>query len=91
MKISADEQNAIRAVLVFGEAYGYGNLISHLQTAWAKRLMGQYGMDEQGARIASGGSGYPFQMQADLVERGEWDETGERYRADPASLEDQPR
>jgi hypothetical protein len=78
MKISQDEQNAIRAVLVYGEAYGYGNLISHLHTAWAAHLM-RDGMSEPAARRAAGGPGYPLQMQQDLVERGEWDETGARY------------
>jgi len=79
MKISQDEQNAIRAVLVYGEAYGYGNLMSHLQTAWAARLV-RGGLSEKAARRAAGGPGYPFKMQDDLVERGEWDETGARYR-----------
>ncbi len=79
MKISEDERLAVYAVLVYGEAYGYGNLISHLQTAWALRLM-KSGIDEKAARAGAGGQGYPFQMHRDIVERGEWDETGERYR-----------
>lgn len=87
MKISRGEQTAIIEVLAYGEAHGYGNLITHLQTAWAKHLMGAYSMDEAAARLATGrdGSGYPFQMQADLIERGEWDETGARYAHKPAS------
>jgi hypothetical protein len=79
MKISEGERKAIQEVLAYAEAYGYGNLISHLQTAWAKVLVEKEGMDEKTARLVSGGSGYPFQMHADLVERGEWDETGARY------------
>lgn len=38
---------------------------------------------EDGAKLHAGGpgeyGGYPFKMQDDLVERGEWDETGARY------------
>lgn len=82
MKISDAERIAIHEVLAYGEAHGYGNLITHLQTAWARRLM-RDGMDEATARAATArdGSGYPFAMQDDLIERGEWDETGARYRA----------
>ena len=79
MKIPADERLAIQDVLKHGQRYGYGNLISHLQTAWAKALIDEYGMDEKTARAASGGPGYSFAMQRDLIERGEWDETGARY------------
>lgn len=82
MKISRGEQLAIQEVLAYGEAHGYGNLISHLQTAWAKNLV-SYGMGERAARLASGGPGYPFAMQDDLIERGEWDETGARYNKPP--------
>jgi hypothetical protein len=80
MTISLAERQAILTVLRLGAEHGYGNLMQHMATAWAKSLMDQYGMDEATARKASFLSGYPFAMQADLVERGEWDETGERYR-----------
>jgi hypothetical protein len=82
MKISESERLAICAVLGYGEAHGYGNLISHLQTAWAAKLV-EYGFSEKAARRATGrdGNGYPFLMQRDLIERGEWDETGARYAA----------
>lgn len=79
MKISAEEQTAIRAVIDYGDRFGFGNLISHLQTAWAAHLVAD-GMPEKAARRAAGGNGYPFLMQRDLVDRGEWDETGRRYR-----------
>lgn len=79
MRISDDERRAIADVLRHGETFGYGNLIAHLQTAWALLLMQRYGLSEKDAR-ATTGSGYPFLMQRDLVERGEWDETGESYR-----------
>ena len=80
MQISQDEQRTILAVLDAATRFGYGNLIAHLQTAWARRLMTHSQLPEKAARAATGGPGYPFLMQDDLVERGEWDETGERYR-----------
>lgn len=81
MRISDEERAAIGAVLRAGAKFGYGNLIAHLQTGWARMLMARYGMDEGAARHASGGRGYLFAMQDDLLERGEWDEIGERYRS----------
>lgn len=82
VKISESERMAIRHVIALGGAHGYGNLIAHMQTAWAKYLMDLYDMSEEAARAATArdGSGYPFEMQADLLERGEYDETGERYQ-----------
>lgn len=80
MGISDAERKAIKQALEAGARHGYGNLIAHLQTAWARYLVNVYKMDEASAREASGGDGYPFAMQDDLLERGEWDESGERYR-----------
>jgi hypothetical protein len=80
MNITPDEQAAIRTLLDLGQRFGYGNMISHLQTAWARMLMREHGVSEHVAREASGGRGYPFTMQDDLVERGMWDELGEAYR-----------
>jgi hypothetical protein len=79
MKISREEQADIKAVLDAGARHGYGNMIFHLQTAWAKTLMEKWNLPEDTARHASGGTGYAFQMQDDLVQQGEWDETGEKY------------
>jgi hypothetical protein len=78
MKISEAERIAIINMLADADVHGYGNFISHLQTAWAARLI-RGGMSEKAARLASRGDGYPFLMQQDLLERGEWDETGARY------------
>lgn len=85
MKISGMEQRAIRCAIDFGEKFGFGNLIAHLTTAWCRRLIAQ-GLPLDAARAASGHDkrGYPFGMQDDLVERGQWDETGDRYEGDPA-------
>lgn len=79
MRISKEEQEAIRTACDLGSRFGYGNLISHLQSAWAKSLMAGYGMSEKEARGGAGGGGYPLAMHEDLLERGEWDETGVRY------------
>ena len=79
MQVPSDEVAAIREVLRYGDQWGYGNLIAHLQTAWARSLIDRWDMAEEAARRASGGPGYPFALQADVLERGQWDETGHRY------------
>lgn len=81
MKIPLNEQRALKTVLALGAEHGYGNLIVHLQTAWARQLMTDHGMQEKAARACSLGPGMPFLMQDDLLQRGEWDETGQRYAA----------
>lgn len=80
MRISEQERQAIKQVLEAGASHGYGNMIAHLQTAWAKSLVDSYDMTEETARAATDGMrGYPFAMQEDLIQRGEWDESGVRY------------
>ena len=74
MRISERERLAIIHTIRDGHEFGFGNLISHLQTAWAKTLMNEYGFSERVARMASGGDGYPFAMQTDLVANGKYDE-----------------
>ena len=90
MKISIAEQQAIRTVLALGEQFGYGNLIAHLNTAWARRLM-RSGVSEKVARLSTHGDGMPFKMQDDLVERGEWDESGKRYSVKRKSSSPAPK
>ena len=80
MRISEAERQAIKDVINAGASFGYGNMISHLQSAWAMTLIDRHGFTETQARESSGGNGYPFRMQEDLIVRGEWDETGERYK-----------
>lgn len=82
MKISELERRAILDALKIGEQWGYGNLITHLQTAWARELT-KGGVSEKVARLSARGPGMPFLMQDDLLQRGEWDETGARYRLEP--------
>lgn len=66
--VSDAEEDAIRAVLLAGQRFGYGNMIGHLGTAWAKTLMDQYGMTEDQARHASGERQYPFAWTVPYME-----------------------
>lgn len=80
MQVSDVERNAVKQVIAAGEQYGFGNMISHLATAWARSLMSKWGMSEKNARAAAWGlSGYPFKMQDDILQNGKWDETGKSY------------
>ena len=67
MRISTGERKAIKRVLNAGASYGFGNMIAHLQTAWAADLVRQ-GLDEKTARHHAG-PGFPFAMQRDLLQR----------------------
>jgi hypothetical protein len=49
------EEQAIRMVIAAGECYGYGNMIAHLSTAWAKHLMKEYGLPREVAIDAATG------------------------------------
>lgn len=79
MKVSKLEQESIRNVCELGSMFGYGNLISHLKAAWAATLMKQYGFTEEEAQKAAGEGGLPIEMHQDIINNGEWDETGKRY------------
>jgi len=81
MQISDGERKAVKRVIEAGQSYGFGNMIAHLNTAWAKHLMEHWGMSEEAARGSTHGSGYPFKMQEDLIERASWDESGKSYSA----------
>lgn len=78
MQISSDEQAAIRVVLDCGRRFGYGNMMAHLATGWRRKLMKE-GLSEDEAQRNVWIQGYPLKMQDDMVERGCWDETGEKY------------
>ncbi len=80
MHISAKEQDAIKTVVRLGEQFGFGNLMSHLSSAWAAKLV-EDGMEEASAIAHTGcREGYPIAMHKDLMNGGQWDQTGERYR-----------
>jgi hypothetical protein len=78
LKISKEEQKAIRTVVKMGEAFGYGNMISHLKSAATKSVMEKYKTTEENAPDL--GKGYPVKMHLDLMNKGQWDESGEDYR-----------
>lgn len=78
MRISDDQRRAIGNVLHVADTYGYGSLIALLKTAWAKKFVAQ-GFSESDAVANADISGYPFAMYDDIVECGEWDETGKKY------------
>ena len=80
MRISDDQKRAIQNVLQSAELYGYGSMIAILKTAWAKKLVAQ-GFSKSDAFEAADTSGYSFAMHDDIVQRGEWDETGKSYSA----------
>lgn len=86
MKITKNEQSLVKSAIYIGEQVGFGNLIAHLASAWAEMLIRVYGMSEETALEATRGRGpYPIAMHRDLIDRGEWDETGERYKQEPTS------
>lgn len=68
---------AIKWTVHFGRLFGFGNLITHLRTAWRDKELA-----DGHAEIAEtmDNECYPSGMQEDLIERGEWDETGVKYR-----------
>jgi len=79
MRVSESERQALIKALEIGEEWGYGNVISHLRTAWAKKLAAE-GLPESGAH---GGTVMPFKMQEDVLRRGFWDHTGKSYLTQP--------
>jgi hypothetical protein len=58
MQISQKEKDAVNTVTALGSQYGYGNMISHLKSAWTSMLMKNHNMTEEQASQASGGGGY---------------------------------
>lgn len=80
MKLSKQEQLAIQKAVEFGELYGFGNLIAHLKSAWAAKLMQDWGFEEKQALVCADSNAYSFALHKDLRDNGEWDETGEKYK-----------
>lgn len=48
------EPEAIETVKRLGALYGYGNLISHLQTAYAETMSREWGLTQQASDYAAG-------------------------------------
>lgn len=72
MKISTSEQKAIKVVCEMGAKWGYGNMISHLQSAWALSLMHKHGMPLPLAIEATEGrSPYELEVHLRLLNNGE--------------------
>lgn len=82
MRVSENERQALIKAVEIGKEWEYGNVISHLMTAWAKDLAAQ-GFPESGAH---GGAVMPFGMQEDILQRGFWDHTGKSYLTDTKGL-----
>jgi len=67
------EAEAVVQVIRAGEQFGFGNLISHLQTAWVVTLMQNYQISEKDARhMASGDEkgGYPLSLHQEVMRKG---------------------
>lgn len=80
MNITQREQESINLVVSLGKEFGFGNMIAHLQSAWEKFLVEEHGFTEDLAKSAATTDPYPRKMHEDLMNRGEWDETGVAYR-----------
>lgn len=66
------EKRAIETVLYIGGLYGYGNMIAHLKTAWAKSLIAQ-GISKDAALQATNVSAYPIDENEPSVQGGRAD------------------
>jgi hypothetical protein len=79
IKVDEKELRAVRQAIFLGHVYGYGNIVSHLLSAWADVLTSQ-GVDP-GIAVShvSNREPLPIQMHLDIVNNGEWDETGAKY------------
>lgn len=52
-RLSGSEVDAVKMVLEAGSQFGYGNMIAHLRTAWARMLMDRFDFSwDQAARAA---------------------------------------
>lgn len=72
MKISASEKEAIEMVCKLGRTHGYGNLISHLQSAWILMLIKNYGFEIETARSAVvNNTPYELEVHLRLLNSGE--------------------
>lgn len=59
--ISNREKRAVLRVIAIAKNHGYGNLIAHLKTQWAKQLV-ESGLSEESAMLATDVSAYPLSL-----------------------------
>ena len=72
MKISTSEKEAIEIVCEMGAKWGYGNMISHLQSAWALMLIKNYGFEIETARsVVVNNTPYELEVHLRLLNTGE--------------------
>ena len=72
MIISTSEQKAIKVVCEMGVKWGYGNMISHLQSAWALMLIKNCGFEIETARSAVvNNTPYELEVHLRLLNNGE--------------------
>ncbi|MDY0215129.1 MAG: hypothetical protein RBS24_06440 [Bacilli bacterium] len=72
MKIPTAEQKAIKKVCELGSMWGYGNLISHLQSAWILMLIKNYGVEIETARsVVVNNTPYELEVHLRLLNTGE--------------------
>ncbi len=60
--LSDEEIKAVKSVIELGRRWGYGNLIAHLTTAWARVLIAE-GHDEYMALTWGSGSGRGYSVK----------------------------
>lgn len=58
--LSESEQHAIHEVCAYGATYGYGNMISWLNTAWAIYHVNKMGVTPEAAAKMVHGTPYPL-------------------------------
>jgi len=85
MRVSSEEQAAINECISHSKRFGFGNVISHLFTAWRITLMEKGRFTTKEAVSGAWGNSrvsqidMPIKMHKDIIENGEWDETGGKY------------
>lgn len=63
-RVLPDEPEAVREVNRLGSIYGYGNLIAHLNRAWAIHLLHQWGVPYESGVLGEPGGNLPAEFTA---------------------------
>lgn len=85
MRVSDEERLYIKDAIAIADRIGYGNLLAHIASAWAAKENEERkkrGLPEIEDVVEFSGDlrALPVLMHKDIIDRGEWDETGKRYR-----------